>query len=275
MKSLLLSDLDGTLLRSDRTISNYTAETINRFVKDGGCFSYATSRSISTVIKMTAKINITIPVICCNGAFIIENINNKILLSNFFIKKEVDYVQKSLSEHNIYPIVNAYIDGSERFTYAAPYVTLEMQPFLDIRREDPRRRVVEVVEKLYMGDVFRFTCIGKKRVLSPVESIFSTDNRFACIYQKEIYSGEQSCEILPAKATKANAALQLKSMLGCDEIVAFGDESNDISMFSVADKKYAVSNAVQELKEIATEVIESNDHDGVARWINKNYYSEN
>ena len=86
----------------------------------------------------------------------------------------------------------------------------------------------------------------------------------------DIYSDAPQCELSSEKATKANAALELKSMLGCDKLVVFGDNLNDISMFSVADECYATSNAVPELKEIATAVIDSNDDDGVARWLEKN-----
>ena len=56
-------------------------------------------------------------------------------------------------------------------------------------------------------------------------------------------------------------------MLGCDKVVSFGDGKNDISMFDVSDECYAVENADPELKRRATAVIESNDNDGVARWL--------
>ena len=59
-------------------------------------------------------------------------------------------------------------------------------------------------------------------------------------------------------------------MLGCDRLVVFGDGRNDLSLFSVADECYAMSNAVPELKEIATAVIGSNDEDGVAKWLEEN-----
>ena len=78
------------------------------------------------------------------------------------------------------------------------------------------------------------------------------------------------CELLPAQATKANAALQLKEMLGCGHLVVFGDGRNDLSLFSVADECYAMNNAVPELKEIATGVIGSNNEDGVAKWLEAN-----
>jgi len=46
---------------------------------------------------------------------------------------------------------------------------------------------------------------------------------------------------------------------------------NDISMFQIADECYAVENAVDELKQIATDVIGSNEDNGVARWLSDRY----
>ena len=73
--------------------------------------------------------------------------------------------------------------------------------------------------------------------------------------------------MIPLKATKANGILTLKEMYSCDKIIAFGDGLNDMDMFRIADECYAVSNAVDELKAIATGTIDSNDHDGVAKWL--------
>ena len=72
MKTLYLSDLDGTLLRPDETISPYSTEIINQFMRDGGFFSYATARSIATAKKVTAGLNTELPIITYNGAFIID-----------------------------------------------------------------------------------------------------------------------------------------------------------------------------------------------------------
>lgn len=75
---------------------------------------------------------------------------------------------------------------------------------------------------------------------------------------------------MPKTASKANAIKQLKEQLGCDKMVVFGDGKNDIDMFELADEAYAVANAVEELKKIATGVIESNNDDGVAKWLEEN-----
>ena len=72
---------------------------------------------------------------------------------------------------------------------------------------------------------------------------------------------------MPAQASKSDAIKKLKQIWGCTKVVSFGDSINDIPMFEVSDECYAVSNAVGELKRIATGIIESNDEDGVAKWL--------
>ena len=59
-------------------------------------------------------------------------------------------------------------------------------------------------------------------------------------------------------------------MLSYDKIVAFGDGINDVEMFKLSDECYAVKNAVEGLKDIATAVIDSNLDDAVAQWLKEN-----
>lgn len=267
MKTLYLSDLDGTLLQPDERVSPYTAQVINRFVRSGGNFSYATARSLVTATKVTAGLDTEFPVITYNGAFIINNATKEILLSNYFSSDDAAYVRNELTRNGIFPITYAYLKGSERFSFIESSVTKAMQHFLDNRIGDIRRREAKDADELFSGDMFYFSCMDDEEVLRPINEVFKSNSRFHCIYQKDIYSGEQWCEILPAKATKANAALQLKELLGCDRIVSFGDGINDLSLFGISDECYAVANAVPELKAVATDVIGSNTEDGVARWL--------
>ncbi len=71
-KTLYVSDLDGTLLRSDQTLSDHTVKTLNRLISEGVIFSYATARSYATSSIVAAGLDAKFPVIVYNGTFILE-----------------------------------------------------------------------------------------------------------------------------------------------------------------------------------------------------------
>lgn len=84
-----------------------------------------------------------------------------------------------------------------------------------------------------------------------------------------LYTNDPWLEIMPLQASKSNTIKQLQSFLKCDRLIVFGNGVNDIDMFQIANESYAVENACDELKQYATEIIHSNDDDGVAKWLNE------
>lgn len=76
---------------------------------------------------------------------------------------------------------------------------------------------------------------------------------------------------LSVKCHEGKSDIEVQREMGCDRIVVFGDSVNDISMFEIADEAYAVENAIDELKEKATSVIDSNDEDGVAKFLSERW----
>lgn len=263
-RTLYVSDLDGTLLNSSQCLSEYTVSTINRLVEDGMIFSYATARSYVTASKVTCGISPKLPVIVYNGCSVLQNGSGEQLLSVVFTGQETDVIRSGLVEYGISPIVYAYIDGVEKFSYCNRDMTVDAREFLLSRKGDIRDNPVSS-ERLYMGEVFYITCIDTQDKLFPVYEMLK--DSFYCVYQKDIYSGAQWLEIMPAEASKARAVMKLKKLLGCERVVSFGDGKNDIPMFQISDECYAVANADAELKRFATEIIGSNDVDGVARWL--------
>lgn len=269
-KTLYVSDLDGTLLRSNETTSAYTNAVINRLTDEGMIFSYATARSLVTAKKVTKGLNAKLPLIVYNGAFVMDNVTEEILIANYF-DENVTAVFQQLFGHQVYPIVYSYLNGVEKFSFIEKYCTKGMADFLQSRKGDPRTRSVETTELLTAGRCFYITCIDEPEILAPLYQMYQ--DAFHCVYQKDIYTKEQWLEIMPLAASKANAALQLKKRLGCDRIVAFGDGKNDLDLFEIADECYAVDNAVDELKAAASGVIGSNEDDGVAQWLERSYCS--
>lgn len=272
-RTLYITDLDGTLLDSDQKVSSYSCSVINDLVARGMIFSYATARSIITARKATVGLNAQIPLIVYNGTFVIDNATGKRLISNTFSAAEVIELLEILHAHDIAPLVYSLQaapesdTGIEKFSYIPSAVSPGLRRFLNSRQGDVRDNPVSSAADLSQGEIYYFTNIDEPSKLIPVYE--SIRDRYNCMYQKDVYSDDMWLEILPKTASKASAILQVKELYGCDRIVAFGDGLNDIPMFEIADECYAVSNAVDELKAIATEVIESNNADGVAKWLSK------
>ena len=272
MKVLYVTDLDGTLLKSNAKTSEFTNKVINELTAKGMLFSYATARSYHTARKVTEGLNAKIPIIVYNGSAILQNEPYEVLERNSFTKEEKGELLSALLEAGVYPIVYSYQNGKEKFSYLEKKCNAFVKEFVLSRKGDVRDNPVETENDLGLGEVFYFSCIGTFDKLEPLYEYFK--DKYNCYFQKGVYIKEQWLEIVPKKVSKANAILRLKELLGVDYIVAFGDGKNDMEMFEIADEAYAVENAVDELKTIATGIIGSNDSDGVAKWLIENFKSE-
>lgn len=266
-KILYVSDLDGTLLNSKERINPKSIRMINELIDRGMLFTYATARSMISASVVTQGLSVRMPVIVYNGTFIMRAGTGEILAQENISKQQAGKVRDVLDRHSVSPLVYAFIDGIEKVSWITTKENEGIRRYLSLRKGDRRLRAVADKKELYKGEMFYFTCIGERKELQPVYDIFSEDSRFRCTFQQELYRPEFWCEIMPAKATKANAIMKLKEIQNCKKVISFGDAINDIPMFQVSDESYAVENAVKELKDLATGIIGSNEEDGVARWL--------
>jgi Cof subfamily protein (haloacid dehalogenase superfamily) len=271
MRTLYVTDLDGTLLNSQNKISEYSVQTLNELINKGMCFSYATARSLSSASIVANGLTTNIPVIIYNGTFIVNAYTKEKLFSLYFSEEEKNMAIDLFTQYSIFPLVYSYINGEEKVSWIMGKENDGIQSYLNSRKGDKRLRAVETKEDLYSGEIFYFTGIGEKEALTTLYEHFKKSDIFNCTFQQELYKEEYWCEIMPKKASKGNAILTLKEKLKCNKIVSFGDAINDIPMFAISDVCYAVENAVDELKKRATGIIPSNDNDGVARWLSENY----
>lgn len=264
MKILYVSDLDGTLLNKNQQISSYTAQVIEACVNQGILFSYATARSYYSAKPATQNLKAKIPIILYNGTFIKDSLTQQTLVANYFHQSETDELSSYFTDFDFFPIVYAIKNNQEKFSYYIKKATIEELQFV-ATRSDERKTPLENNENLYAGNVFYISCIGKYDLLKKFYD--DLKNKYQCLFSEDIYSHDWWLEILPKNVSKANAILQLKDYLGCDHVVVFGDGLNDLSMFKIADECYAVENACDELKRIATAVIGHHDKDAVAKWL--------
>lgn len=267
MKTLYVSDLDGTLLQRTQRTSEFTNRTINELVARGMMFSYATARGYGTAKSTTHGLSAKIPLIVYNGAFIMDNVSGERIYANYF-GGEVDDVILDLIRGGVYPIVYSILGGHERFSYVEKKCSAAALSFVSTR-DDDRKTPLDSECGLFSGERYYITCIDDEQKLRPFHEKYK--DAFHCVYDKDIYSGNQWLEIMPKDSCKSRAAAKLKELLGCDKLVVFGDGLNDADLFDIADECYAVANAAPQLKEKATAVIGSNDSDGVAHWLTENY----
>lgn len=270
-KILYVTDLDGTLLNQKDRINKKSLEIINGLVEEGMLFTYATARSLVSASVVTEGLTTKIPVIAYNGAFIFQPDTGEILLREDFDRDERAHATEVIRANGVWPLVYAFVDGVERVSWLSGRENDGIRRYLSLRKGDRRLRPVEDDERFYQGEIFYFTCIGEKEELWPVYDILSKDERYRCTIQQELYRPEYFCEVMPVGATKANAIRKLKKIWNCDRVVSFGDAVNDIPMFEISDECYAVENAVEKLKAAATGIIDSNENDGVARWLKEHY----
>lgn len=273
-KTLYVSDLDGTLLNHQNQISETSLSILQRLCDAGMQFTYATARSLVSARKVSAGLSLSLPVIVYNGAFLMDAASGIPFAACSFTAQEQAYVKEMLNAHRISPVVYAFIEGKERLSWVKQDENAGVRRYLQQRTNDPRLRPLDQKDALYEGDAFYYTCIGDKAVLKPIYELFHSDECFTCTLQQELYCPEYWCEIMPRKATKANAIAQLKQLLDFDRLVVFGDAINDLPMFTIADEAYAVENAVPELKQAATGIIAGNDADGVANWLKERLKKE-
>lgn len=268
MKTLFVSDLDGTLLDNTPKTTDFTNKTINSLNKNGAVITFATARSFVTAKKVTQGLEYTYPLVVHNGTFIVDK-DGEIIRKNIFLKTDAEKILNDILKCGLSPVVFSLINKEQKFSYIENKLNKQTQNFINARLTDPRNRPVKSKEELFDGDIYYFTLIGDEDKTKPLYE--KLKDKYQCYFQIDMYSGDYWLEITDKSATKANAVKQLADLLSCEKIVVFGDGINDIEMFSIADQSYAVENAVDEIKEIATEIIESNIKNGVAKYLKKRY----
>jgi hydroxymethylpyrimidine pyrophosphatase-like HAD family hydrolase len=269
-RTLLVTDLDGTLLRPDATLSAETVHIINDFIDCGGMFTYATARSFTSASRVAAPLRLCLPVITYGGAIVVDPRTGLPRPARKLAVEAVGEVLRLTSDSDlIQPVVFAIHEGRDRACWLADHVTPGVASFLAHRQGDPRLLPLRDWATIDASSVFYLALIGGGE---PLHDLYGqlTEVRARChaVLAEDIYTPDEWWLAVTAPtATKAAALAALKRELAADTLVCFGDNHNDLPMFAVADTALAVANAVPELRAAASSVIGANTADGVARWI--------
>ena len=269
-KPLYVSDLDGTLMRSDRAVSPHSAGIINSLIGRGMCFTVATARTIRSASGIIRDIRFTLPVITLNGTVLADARTGKATEAALFSPEDVAELRRMLRGRLSDMVVKSFFGEDLHRTYLRSRTSTLRSFYLDEHKSDPLLVCAGDEDSLFAGEVRYISLIGRKEDLAGLAGEIARSGRWGTLFQKDTYCPEYWLEIFPKGSSKAEAIRKLQRQAGCDGIVVFGDSVNDLSAFRVADESYAVSNASAEVKAEASGVIGSNDGDAVAEWLLRN-----
>lgn len=116
--------------------------------------------------------------------------------------------------------------------------------------------------------VIEITAIGSGEAIASCVHLIKGITGIQYYYTEDVYCpGYFWLEVVHHRATKEQGVAFVKSYVDAEKLICFGDNLNDLSMFSLADYTYAVANAHTEVKLAASGLINSNEEDGVARFL--------
>jgi Cof subfamily protein (haloacid dehalogenase superfamily) len=271
-RHLLISDLDGTLLLPDATLSDLTTRVINSYIADGGLFTYATGRSFVSASRVTAALNLRLPVITYSGAIVVDPRTGEQREARALAAEAIDEVLHLTRESRlVQPILFTIHEGRDRLCWREDRMTPGADHYLRARTWDERLMPLTTWSTIDLSAVFFISLIGAEEPLRDLhDRLTAARNHCHVVLMEDVYAaGQWWMEFNSLAGTKAAAALVVKDELGADTLVCFGDHHNDLPMLTVADTALAVANAAPAVRAAATEVIGANTSDGVARWISE------
>lgn len=278
MKTLYISDLDGTLLAPDSRLSQTTVALLNHAISEGVLFSVATARTPATVSALLKDVNVNIPMVVMTGAALWDkNTGRYSCVQNFTPSqvREIIRVYESVKDGGCFLYTLA---GPEERAVMEIYHVGELngveREFMEEREGNPFKRFFVPVDGRsdIPGDIANAVLFFGMRPEAAAREIRERLHHVKDInpmfyYDWHAADNVASVEAFPQGATKAQAFGRLKRLVGADRVVVFGDNMNDLSMMAAADWSVAVGNALPEVKRAADEVIGTNAADSVPRYI--------
>ncbi len=271
MKTLYVSDLDGTLLTSEKKISDYSLETINKSVENGALFSVATARSFVSAHRLTKGLNINAPMVLMNGVFIYDKQKDEYLKYEKIEKESIHYIVKIFDKHKKGGRMFAF-DGKKLIVYTVGDNLRNFAEEEDLENE--YRKIVYVDDFMSHCDdypVVSFVLIDSFENLKDTFSDIRDNPAISPCFYQDIYHPENYwLEIYSGNVNKATAVEYVKKYLEADRLTVFGDNINDLPMLEKADNGVCVYNAVSVAKRKANTLLSlTNDEDAVAKYMGK------
>ncbi|MGW0857105.1 HAD family hydrolase [Streptomyces sp. NPDC002690] len=252
---LVATDLDGTLLRDDHTVSARTREALAAATEAGAAHIVVTGRAVPWTRQILDELGYDGLAVCGQGAQVYHAGEHK-LLTSLTLDRQLAGLALSKIEAEVGPLLlSASRDGLDGEVLVGPGYRVHKGPLPVVRVDDANEMWTAPLNKIFIQhpelDDDRLTAAARAVVGSLVNIVMA---------------GPGVVEILPLGLSKATGLSLAARRLGVKaaDTIAFGDMPNDIPMFGWARHGVAMANAHDELKAVAHEITASNEDDGIA-----------
>ena len=254
---LIVTDVDGTLLRAEQGISAQNLEAIKRFTEKGGHFTVSTGRAIDVAMELLKDIPINVPSIHINGGYFYDWKEHKIVEPNYisaFAKYSVKKIAGKFDCCDCHFAGKYSVNLLTSGKYLKKYIPEKEFHYFSGSFDDIPKEVYKFIvccDPENMAEVRKYA-----------ESVCGRDI-------KVIQSSPFFLEILPAANSKGTSLCRLCEMIGIpkENSVAAGDYENDIDMIEAAGIGAAVENAQQGLIDKADIILPSCEENAIAHLI--------
>ncbi len=263
MYKLVALDMDGTLLKEDKTISKENLEAIKRAKENGIKVVLATGRPTKGIEKYLKQLNLLNDgdyAVAFNGAVVQNTKTGEIIAKNFMNLNDLEYLY-TLSKKldvNIHALTPSSCITPKLNKYSELEATINGIP-LEIVDFDNINKDTTIVKVMFIDD---------ESILNKVIENLPDDinDRYTIVRSAPFF-----LEFINKKVNKGFGVEVLAKNLGInqEEVICMGDAGNDIHMIKYAGLGVAMGNAFPELKEIANYITKTNEEHGVAHVINK------
>lgn len=252
----VFSDIDGTLLNSQHQITPKTEEAIKNILKQGIPFIPVSARPPYAITPYTEQLGSQHGMICYSGALILD----KNLTALYSVTLEPQDLQK----------LNAVLADFAHLSISY-YAGLDW--FCNDVNNDWIKQESEITglnAKLLQGnltDVHKILVMGSAEEIQTLEPVLKQALPHLSIHRSKV----EYLEIMNPAATKAKAIQFMAQHLGisAEQVIAFGDNFNDLDMLQYAGLSIAMGNAPDAIKQVAKEVTATNNEDGIALVLNR------
>jgi Cof subfamily protein (haloacid dehalogenase superfamily) len=272
-QKLFVSDLDGTLLQGDGTLSTYSRKALTKLLDAGVHFTVASARAWGEIVPVLGDLPLSLPVIAINGAYLTDYATGNHLAINHIENDFAAAIYQHILEGQLFPFIVTH-NGTEDCLYWQDLKNEQMQWYHDILHvhKDKRIRQIEDLKHALAEKVIAFAVMGPPEHVKALSEMLADEypgllENF--LFENPYSPGHWWLTIHDERACKSKAIRTLAEMTGHDlnNLTVFGDHINDIKMLQLAGKGVTVANAEPEVKAIADEIIGSNDDDAVVRYM--------